>query len=235
MPDETYKSAFTKVLQRGARGAQDLTLSALQNLPEVVKTPLRHAVGRVVSNIPTDLAYTDPTATVKGFFDPYSRTGVGDVVKSVIQDRPVPELQTEAHQQARRPLIREYFDLPPQDPGPLPPGHFGQPPPVYLKQGKDYRINPETDNPEAQVALAMFKRGNQVARPNNPVTANYTPGYPDPYNFDLHPDELAQIKPNQPIPANLFARQILETMGHPARVMTGGYYNPPPKENMIPK
>jgi hypothetical protein len=228
------ESALTKLINRTVRGVQDKTIAMTQALPETVKNPVRQAVGRVVSNVPTDLAYVDPAATVKEFFDPYSRTGIGDIIKAVVRDQPVSEINNTIHQQARRPLIREYFNMNPQDPGPLLPGHFGSPPPIYLKQGKDYRINPETDNPEAQVALALFKRGSEVSRANNPVTANYIPGHPDPYDFDLHPDELAQYS-GKPLPLAMFARAMMETIGRPARVLTGGYYNPPPKEEMLPR
>ncbi len=214
----TYQYPFTDFLNRSARGLQDFTLNALQKLPEPIKKPIRQAVGRVATNIMEPVGYgIEPDR----FSEVLAPSNLPHTISSIVKDQPAygHSLNSDLNQ-IRGPLFRSYFDLPTRDTGN-----------VFIQNGKDFRINPNTQNRQALGVLNQFKQGYNAPAPYyNAISGGYYPGHPDPFNFDLQPDE--QPAKGKPIPLNDFARSAVEAIGKPANLQTGGYYNPPPKENL---
>ena len=217
MPNDEFTSPFSRFVNRSARGLQDFTINTLQSLPEPVKLPVRQAVGRVLTNTIWPHGYTSQHAGIMK--DEFSPNMIGDTISSIVKDKPlVPDDAT------RRPLFRAYFDLPTQDKE-----H------VYNQVGKNFYINPDTKNEEAQKTINSFNVDSKLGLYGggqtriNPISGNYMAGHPDPWNFDLSQDEIKQQQ-GKPLTTVNFARSALEAIGNPPRLMTTGYYNPAPKE-----
>lgn len=224
MPNDEFTSPFSRFVNRSARGLQDFTINTLQSLPEPIKNPIRQTVGRVATNVISSPTYGEHQEAIDAFRPQNIISTLGNIIK----DRPaVP--QNDFRMSANRPLFREYFNLPPQDTNN-----------VFLKQGKDYRINPNTTDPQGQATLHQFQfpdaegtysRGSPdipTRARNNSISGDYIPGQPDPYDFNLHSNEM----PAKGMPYSFegFARTALGAIGKPAVLQTGGYYNPSIKD-----
>jgi hypothetical protein len=234
---------------RAARGLQDLSIEALQNLPEWLKAPIRHGVGRVATNVVDPFGYNDMErgkSKLEQTAELFSPRELPRTLLSILQDRSAirqedtgEEADAGEAERARRPLFREYFDLPTQDVDN-----------VYTHQGKSYRINPETKNEVALHVLNQFSNPNRMVQTpagefpvgalgpggidrTNMLSRFYRPGQPDPWDFAPHPEELERVK-GKPLDLELFGRMLFEAIGKPATLETGGYYpNPPPNEEDI--
>lgn len=239
---------------RAARKVQDLSIEALQNLPEWLKSPIRHGVGRVATNVIDPFGYDPESGTEGSKIEQtgrlFSPRNLPHTLSSILHDRPAfnptddptadPEIEIAA-EKARRPLFREYFDLPTQDEDN-----------VFIKRGKNFRINPETKNTTAQHVLKQFSGpmyrpdrftdkdetslevGDVPGQPRtNMLSRNYFPEQPDPWDFAPSFRELARTK-GKPLDTALFGRILLEAIGKPATLETGGYANPPPNEDVDP-
>lgn len=237
-------------VKKAARGAQDLTISAVQNLPEPFKKPVRQAVGRVATNVIYPVGYDEGTGAgnkVEQTMKAFSPSELSHTIRSIVKDQPnyTPDYYAVSQIAARRPLFREYFDLPPQDTED-----------VFLKKGKSYRINPDSKNEVAKETMEGFaadqnalaggvsypynkptpeQRASFLSRPrNNFISGNYFIGKPDPWNFDLSPKEIEAAR-GRPLKVGEFVRSMFEALGKPAVLETGGYNNPEPDEEMTAK
>lgn len=236
-----------------ARAVQDLSIDAVKALPEPIKKPLRQAVGRVATNViePVGYSYTsfDQHSGIKdvskldqtmGLFAPRN---IAHTISSLVQDKPAyndavlpglpPDMPPDPIYSSRRPLFREYFDLPTQDTTN-----------AFVHSGKDYWINPDTKNQVARETMQQFKGGpgatpsgflNVAGTDYNAISGSYIAGQPDPWNFDLHPEEAEYAKDTRfHLKSGIYGRLMLEALGNPAVLHTGGYVNKPPNEEMLP-
>ena len=207
-------------LDRIIRQMQELFLSGARGLPEGIKKPVRRAVGRVATNVIDPFGYgedvgVDRLAEAAALFAPKE---LPRTLSKIYQDQPAVRQvdqeeagDMEALARARRPLFREYFDLPTQD--------VDQ---VYTQHGKNFRINPQTQNVDAQHVLKQFQAGDPGEPRTNILSRNYVPGQPDPWDFAPHPEELERTK-GKHLDAALFGRMLFEALGRPAVLETGGY------------
>lgn len=236
-----------------ARAVQDLSIETVKSLPEPIKKPIRQAVGRVATNLiePVGYSYTsfDMNKGIRdvpklqqtmGLFAPHN---IAHTISSLVQDKPAynedvlaglnmpHDDSPDALYTSRRPLFREYFDLPNQDVTN-----------AYVHSGKDYWINPNTRNQVAREAMYQFQGGGTpsgfITMPGtdyNAISGSYLPGQPDPWNFDLHPEEIADYADKRRhLPSGIYGREMLEALGRPAVLHTGGYINTPTREEMQP-
>lgn len=219
------KSRFSALLNKAIRGAQDISISAVKNIPEPIKRPIRQATGRVLSNIIEPLGYEGAESgnanKAQEMAKLFSRQNIGHTLASIARDQPAYPAEDPANRmpyadaalRAGRPLLREYFDLPPQDTENM-----------YIRQGKNYRINPATTNPVALDQLQEYKKG--ALSPDKfhygYLGGAFKPGYPDPWNFDLSPKEVEEAK-GRPYNVQEFGRSMMEAVGNPAVLQTGGY------------
>lgn len=207
-----------KVDDIGLRFEQDLSVKLLKSLPEFIKKPLRQGVGRVLTNVIDPLSGNQSYYNVgqdstieKGTFS----SNIINTVKSIIQDKPAYKSRSGYGDTsgAERSLFREYFDLEPQDKNN-----------IFIKDGKNYSINPETRDYDALRTLQEFKRKDKYSQGYAPIVARYIPGQPDKYDFNLHQSELDEYK-GKPLPLAYYGRNLMEAIGNPASVRTGGYAN----------
>lgn len=120
----------------------------------------------------------------------------------------------------RQPLWRAYWGLDPQDTNNY-----------YNIQGKNFSLN--QNNPISQQYIPQFKGGQNISWVGvdkdkniqqfpvpkifkstnynwNQISGHFIPGQPDPWNFDLHPNEIPS--PNAAYGPTSFMRQAMEQM-----------------------